>query len=102
MFEIAILSGVIGAILGHVLTRLRDVRTRLDRLPRVEAKVDALIAHTGITFDPFKNVAANVKDALLRGEKIRAIQHYRAATGAGLKEAKDAIEDLERLKPTLH
>lgn len=32
--------------------------------------------------------------ALQRGEKIEAIQRYREVTGAGLKEAKDFVEEL--------
>ena len=38
-------------------------------------------------------------DAVRRGRKIEAIKLYRAATGAGLKDAKDAVEELaERLQ----
>jgi hypothetical protein len=33
-------------------------------------------------------------DLLRRGEKIEAIKLYRERTGAGLKEAKDAVEAL--------
>jgi hypothetical protein len=41
-----------------------------------------------------------IERALLAGQKIKAIQIYRRATGAGLKEAKSAIEDRERqLRP---
>lgn len=36
-----------------------------------------------------------VKDAIFRGQKIRAIKLYRKGTGCGLKEAKEAIEKLE-------
>ncbi|MBR1149220.1 ribosomal protein L7/L12 [Bradyrhizobium sp. JYMT SZCCT0428] len=37
----------------------------------------------------------NILVALHRGEKIEAIKAYRAATGAGLKEAKDFIEAVQ-------
>jgi len=30
------------------------------------------------------------------GKKIQAIKAYRQATGAGLKDAKDAVENIER------
>jgi hypothetical protein len=33
-------------------------------------------------------------DLLRRGDKIEAIKRYRERTGAGLKEAKDAVEAL--------
>ncbi len=33
---------------------------------------------------------------IFRGEKIQAIKLYRELTGLGLKESKDAVEELER------
>jgi hypothetical protein len=36
-----------------------------------------------------------IKEAIFKGRKIEAIKLYRDATGAGLKEAKDAVEKLE-------
>lgn len=46
-------------------------------------------------------VASGSRDALvlehlLAGRKIDAVKAYRQATGAGLKEAKDAVEELAR------
>jgi hypothetical protein len=38
---------------------------------------------------------ARIKEALFRGEKIEAIRLYRDCTGAGLIEAKAAVEQLE-------
>lgn len=49
-----------------------------------------------------------VKEALIRGNKIEAIKRYREATGLGLKEAKDAVEAMESgdsgsaARPDLH
>jgi ribosomal protein L7/L12 len=37
-----------------------------------------------------------VKEALFAGRKIEAIRLYRLQTGIGLKEAKDAVETLEK------
>jgi hypothetical protein len=37
-----------------------------------------------------------IKDALFQGQKIEAIKRYRKATGAGLAEAKEAVEKLEQ------
>jgi ribosomal protein L7/L12 len=37
---------------------------------------------------------------LKQGEKIKAIKLFRDRTGAGLKEAKDAVEAIERGEPT--
>lgn len=42
---------------------------------------------------------SEVTTHLRQGNKIEAIKAYRRATGAGLKEAKDAVEALERGKP---
>jgi large subunit ribosomal protein L7/L12 len=42
------------------------------------------------------DVEGQLLSLLGRGEKIQAIKLYREATGAGLKEAKDAVEALTR------
>ncbi len=38
-----------------------------------------------------------IRRELAQGRKIQAIKLYRDQTGAGLKEAKDAVEAMERL-----
>lgn len=40
-------------------------------------------------------VRTQIAEALMRGEKIGAIKLHREATHSGLKEAKDAVEELE-------
>lgn len=42
-----------------------------------------------------------VRELLAQGKKIEAIKAYREITGAGLKEAKDAIEALEAGQPVI-
>ena len=37
-----------------------------------------------------------IEDLLRRGQKIQAIKLYRERTGVGLKEAKDAVEEIQR------
>jgi len=37
-----------------------------------------------------------VNEEIVKEHKISAIKLYREATGAGLKEAKDAVEDMEK------
>jgi hypothetical protein len=39
---------------------------------------------------------ATLSEYITRGRKIDAIKLYREMTGFGLKEAKDAVEELER------
>jgi hypothetical protein len=94
---LAILAGVILVILGSIIARFRTgVDTRLRTLWRVEAKINLLLEHAGIEFDPYKGLPQEVADALRRGEKIRAIQLWRGATGVGLREAKEFIEEVQR------
>jgi ribosomal protein L7/L12 len=80
------------AIVARARTGVHDART----LSRLEAKLDALLRHEGIRFDPYAEAPPRVLDALRRGEKIEAIKEYRAATGGGLKEAKEYVEELQR------
>ena len=51
---------------------------------------------TATTFTPVEDLAPEVRQtidaALARGELVGAMKHYRAATGAGLKESKAAVE----------
>jgi ribosomal L7/L12-like protein len=96
MNEPFLLGLLISALIAlAIVVRVRprnDGRT----LSRLEAKVDALLAHEGIRFDPYAEAPPRVIDALHRGQKIEAIKEYRAATGAGLKEAKEYVEELQR------
>jgi ribosomal protein L7/L12 len=39
---------------------------------------------------------STVEDHLRAGQKIQAIKQYREQTGAGLKEAKDAVEAMQQ------
>ncbi|WP_442877600.1 ribosomal protein L7/L12 [Dactylosporangium sp. AC04546] len=63
------------------------------QLAAVERKLDLLLAHLGIEV-PEPPGPAGLLDELQAGRKIQAIKLYREATGAGLKEAKDAVEAL--------
>ncbi len=87
-----VVVGVAVAIAARRTSAERQVRA----LSRVEAKVDALLKQAGIRFDPYADAPAPVLDALRRGRKVEAIKEYRAATGVGLQEAKDYVEELQR------
>jgi ribosomal protein L7/L12 len=76
--------------------RLASIEKRVGRLSRLEVKIDLLLKQAGVEYEPYKNLPSDVVDALRRGNKIQAIKHYREATGIGLKEAKDFIEDVQR------
>jgi ribosomal protein L7/L12 len=75
---------------------LADLQTRIAALQRVEAKLDLLLKHAGIAFDPYANVPAEVRDAVEQGRKIKAIKSYRQFSGLGLREAKAFVEELQR------
>ena len=69
--------------------------TDAGRLRRIEAKLTLILAHLGLEY---QDAAAGTLSAEVRAvaddptRKIEAIKLYREETGAGLKEAKDAIE----------
>ena len=93
--------GTIGCITSVLLTiavlfRLAMLERRVATISRLDAKLDAVLRHAGVPFDPYENVSADVVDALRRGQKIEAIKYYRAVTGAGLKDAKDFVEEVQR------
>lgn len=46
-----------------------------------------------------KSLADTLTALIQSGQKIKAIKQYRERTGSGLKEAKDAVEALERGEP---
>ena len=75
---------------------LNEIRNSARALGRIEMKLDLVMQQAGVEFPPYKELPEAVIDALKRGEKIAAIKSYRAATGVGLKEAKDRIEDIQR------
>ena len=58
-------------------------------------KLDAVIEHLGISFDPYKNIPSRITDELNSGNRIKAIKLYRQFSGEGLKEAKKAIDTIE-------
>lgn len=84
------------ALLLVVLVNLFQVQKRVTTLTRVEAKLDLLLRNAGLQYDPYADLPAPVAEALRRGDKIEAIKHYRQATGAGLKDAKEFIEEVQR------
>ena len=67
------------------------------RLKRVEEKLDLVLAELGVEYqepsapDGFPDEVKQLADS---GQKIAAIRELRAATGLGLKEAKEAVEEL--------
>lgn len=64
-----------------------------DRVGRIERKLNALLRHHGV--DPTQGPPLSDRVKQLAGDpsrKIEAIKVYREETGAGLAEAKEAVE----------
>ena len=91
-----VLIGLVALLAVVLHRRVSAVGDRLAALSRLEAKVDLLLKHAGLAYDPYQKVPAAVADAVQRGKKIEAIKLYRIATGVGLKEAKEYVEEIER------
>jgi ribosomal protein L7/L12 len=96
MNDVILVGPLIGIGIALLFIRLSVLERRLNRLSRVDAKIDALLKNAGIEFDEFENVPPDVREALEQGETILAIQRLRAATGVGLKEAKDFVDEVRR------
>ena len=92
--DFVIIGAVVLLALLGLFVYLNPARDRA-RLFRVEAKLDLLLKHAGIAYDPKVAVRPSVQDALQRGNKIEAIKLYREATGVGLAEAKKDVEAIQ-------
>lgn len=66
-----------------------------ERLERLEENVNRIMARLGIPEKGHSDLNDQVVELLARGQKIEAIKIWRVATGAGLKQAKDAVEKIE-------
>lgn len=96
MYEALFVGGVVGGFTALLLVRLSTLERRMNRLSRLDAKVDALLRHSGVEFDEYNDVPGDVREALERGQTILAIKRFRQATGAGLKEAKEFVDEVRR------
>jgi ribosomal protein L7/L12 len=76
--------------------RLSTMELRIGKLARVDAKLDLLLKHFDLKYDPYENLPTAVVEALRSGKTILAIKYYREATAVSLKEAKDFIEETQR------
>jgi ribosomal protein L7/L12 len=70
------------------------------RMHRMEMMMQALLSRLGIDAETLVsgNMAGTeaVRQAVLAGNKILAIKIYREMYGAGLKQAKDAVDQIDR------
>ena len=92
----ALIAAVAAIVVALIGARIGSIEQRLGALSRLEGKLDAVLKHQGIRFDPYGETPPAVLDALRRGRTIEAIKAYRLATGVDLKEAKDYVDELRR------
>lgn len=67
----------------------------------LQRKLDYVVRHLGLQYsdDPLEPGLAQAAEFLRQGNEIEAIKAYRNATGAGLKQSKDAVEALKQTLP---
>jgi ribosomal protein L7/L12 len=83
---------ILGLVVVSASVGRRETERRQIRLAIVERKLDAVLDHLGVEV-PEPHVQ-QVEALLRRGKTIEAIKVYREATGAGLREAKEAVDRL--------
>ena len=97
--EVAIIACILAWGFAAALSdrkRKATVRAQQHTLRRIEAKLDALLAHERVAFDASFGIAPAVTEALQRGNVIEAIKRYREATGVDLADAKRYVDDAKR------
>ena len=92
---ILVLSAFVIAAVS-VRSIVSDIQRRVRILGAINTKLDLLLENAGIEFDPYKDLPREIVEAVQRGNKIEAIKRYRTHTGAGLREAKNFIEEVQR------
>lgn len=86
---------VIGASLVVILTVCQRIWVLERRVITLNSKLDVLLKHSRIEYDPTEGLPEQVIEALKQGDKIEAVKLYKTATGASLAEAKQHIEDVQ-------
>lgn len=88
--ELVFLVALVVFLLGALCSYWWDMSARLGR---IERKLNALLRHHGV--DPTQGLPLSDRVKQLAADparKIQAIKAYREETGAGLAEAKEAVE----------
>jgi ribosomal protein L7/L12 len=76
----------------------QEIEILRSRVSRLEAEVDFLYKHFGLTFSENANPSDDprVIEALKKNNLIEAIKVYRELTNLGLAESKSAVEEIRR------
>ncbi len=103
-----VIAFLLGAVAMSLLRALFSGPRGVDAatMARVERKLDQLLGQSGLSdqVPPMQTLqtlgpaasSSDVMQLIRQGKKIEAIKLYREQTGVGLKDAKDAVEDIER------
>ena len=86
---------LVAVLVGFILGRWSAPKntgsfTSLDR------KLTMLTEHFKLKWDPTVGVPESVLAQVRAGNKIEAVKQYREATGEGLKEAYERIEEIDK------
>jgi hypothetical protein len=95
-FVYAILLALVLVQLLLLNGRIAAIEKQVGRTLHLDAKLDLLLKYSGLQYDPYKDLPPGVADALRNRQKVQAIKLYRAATGVGLKDAKDFVAEALR------
>ena len=92
--DFAIIAAIVFVLAGGaVVARASLGPANRDRLTRVEQKLDLLLTHAGLDHTPATKAAWQALADEGPARKIAAIKAYREETGAGLADAKQAVEE---------
>ena len=92
--DFAIIVAIVGVLVASTAATTSYFRSAdRDRLIRAEQKLDLLLTHAGLDYTPPLKAAWQALADESPARKIAAIKAYREETGAGLAEAKRAVED---------
>ncbi|MFJ3518555.1 hypothetical protein [Streptomyces sp. NPDC090131] len=90
VFLLVVLIATAGWITSTVTLRVQSLQLKADR---TERRLALVLEHFGIE-EPEPAGMAEVRDLIRADRQISAIKEYRRITGAGLAEAKLAVEAL--------
>lgn len=86
---------LVAVLLGFLLGRLSAPRGS-SGLADMDRKLTMLTEHFKLKWDPTAGVPEGVIAQVRAGNKIEAVKLYREATGKGLKESYERIEEIDK------
>lgn len=86
------LGFLVVVILVACLLVYNEVDSVSKRIRTIDHKLNFIIDHLGIEYDPFKKMPSELVQLLNSGNKLKVIKLYRQLYGASLKEASDFYE----------